>query len=154
MKRLCRILLCFPVLLLLATPSPAQDRGTEEEAVAMVQKAVAAIETDGRQKAFAAINTPGGPFHDRDLYVVVYDLQGKCLAHGVNAYQIGKSMLEFRDPDGKFFVKERLALAQTRNSFWQDYKFLNPMTKRIEPKSMYMERVDDILVGCGVYKPS
>ena len=40
---------------------------------------------------------------------------------------------------------------------WQadeDYKFLNPVTKQIEPKSMYMEKLDDMLVGCGIYKPS
>jgi cytochrome c len=142
------MVLCFMALYV-----QAADRGTKEEAVAMVQKAVAAIKADGRDKAFAAIDDHNGPFRDRDLYVVVYDLQGKCLAHGANAKQIGKDLIELRDPDGKFFVKERVELAKTKDSFWQDYKFLNPQTKLIEHKSMYLEKVGDILVGCGIYKP-
>lgn len=153
MKRLPLVWLCLVGLCFTAAIARAEDRGTKEEAVAMVQKAVAAIKADGREKTFSAINDPKGPFNDRDLYVVVYDLQGKCLAHGANPKQIGKDLTELRDPDGKFFVKERVELAKTKDSFWQDYKFLNPMTKLIEPKSMYMEKVDDIMVGCGIYKP-
>lgn len=154
MKRLSYSALCLFLLLLTAMPAAAQDRGTKDEAVAMVKKAIAAIKADGNEKAFAAINDKAGPFQDRDLYVVVYNLDGKCLAHGANAKQIGKDLLELRDPDGKFFVKERVALGKTQDSFWQDYKFLNPQTKQIEPKSMYLEKTGDLLVGCGIYKPS
>jgi cytochrome c len=153
MKRLLSLLFCLVGLALAAGTVSAAERGTKEEAVAMVQKAVAAIKADGRDKAFAAIDDPKGPFRDRDLYVVVYDLTGKCLAHGANPRQIGKDLIELRDPDGKFFVKERVELAKTKDSFWQDYKFLDPMTKLIEPKSMYLEKMGDILVGCGIYKP-
>jgi len=154
MKRLRRIVpVCLLSLLCLAAAALAQDRGTKEEAVAMVKKAVTALKADGREKTFAAINDPKGPFRAKDLYVVVYDLQGKCLAHGANAKQIDKDLTALRDPDGKFFVKERVELAKTHEDFWQDYKFLNPMTKLIEPKSMYLEKVDDLLIGCGIYKP-
>ena len=145
--------LCLAVLSVAAT-AMAEERGSKDEAVAMVKKAVAAIKADGKEKAFAAIDDPKGPYRDRDLYVVVYDLSGKCLAHGANPKQIGKDLLELRDPDGKFFVKERVEMAKTQPSFWQDYKFLNPVTRQIEPKSMYLEKVDDMLVGCGVYKPA
>lgn len=153
MKRSSLFLLCLLGMCFVAAPLWAQTRGTKEEAQAMVKKAVAAIKADGKEKAFAAIDDPKGPFRDRDLYVVVYDLQGKCLAHGANPKQIGKDLIGLRDPDGKFFVKERVELAKTHDNFWQDYKFLNPMTKLIEPKSMYLEKVGDILVGCGIYKP-
>ncbi|WP_428561048.1 MAG: cache domain-containing protein [Solidesulfovibrio sp. DCME] len=152
MQRLSVVWLCLFGLLCFAANAPAQERGTKEEAVAMVQKAVAAIKADGTEKTFAAISDPNGPFRKGDLYVVVYDVNGKCLAHGANAKQIGKDLLELRDPDGKYFVKERVELAKTKDSFWQDYKFLNPANKLIEPKSMYMEKVDGLLVGCGAYK--
>jgi cytochrome c len=153
MKHLLLTLLCITLLCCVATVVLAEERGTKEEAIALVQKAVAALKADGQEKTFTAINDPKGPFIDRDLYVVVYDLQGKCLAHGANPKQIGKDLIQLRDPDGKFFVKERVELAKTQNSFWQDYKFLNPMTKLIEPKSMYLEKVGDLLIGCGIYKP-
>ncbi|HEU6436501.1 MAG TPA: cache domain-containing protein [Nitratidesulfovibrio sp.] len=142
-------------LLLVAALCPlahAQSKGSKDEAVAMVKKAVAYLKANGRDKAFAEISNPQGMFVDRDLYVVVYDMQGNCLAHGANAKQVGKNLMELRDPDGKYFVKERVELGKTKTSFWQDYKFSNPQTKLIEPKSMYMERVDDLLVGCGAYQ--
>lgn len=142
-------------LLLVAALCPlanAQSKGSKDEAVAMVKKAVAYLKANGHDKAFAEISNTQGMFVDRDLYVVVYDMQGNCLAHGANAKQVGKNLMELRDPDGKYFVKERVELGKTKASFWQDYKFSNPQTKLIEPKSMYMERVDDLLVGCGAYQ--
>uniref|UniRef100_B8DPH4 Putative cache sensor protein n=1 Tax=Nitratidesulfovibrio vulgaris (strain DSM 19637 / Miyazaki F) TaxID=883 RepID=B8DPH4_NITV9 len=144
----------FALLLVatLCTLASAQAKGSKDEAVAMVKKAVAYLKANGRDKALAEISNPQGMFVDRDLYVVVYDMQGTCLAHGANAKQVGKNLMELRDPDGKYFVKERVELGKTKASFWQDYKFSNPQTKLIEPKSMYMERVDDLLVGCGAYQ--
>jgi hypothetical protein len=37
-------------------------------------------------------------------------------------------------------------------SGWQDYKFMNPTSRQIEPKSMYLQRYEDVIVGCGIYK--
>ena len=54
--------------------------------------------------------------------------------------------------DGKPFVKERVELAKSKGTFWQDYKFTNPVTKKIEPKQMYCERLDDTAVCGGIYK--
>ena len=57
------------------------------------------------------------------------------------------------DIDGKYFVKERVALAKANpGGFWQDYKFTNPTTKKIEPKAMYCEKLDDSVVCGGIYK--
>ena len=55
-------------------------------------------------------------------------------------------------PDGKPFVKERVELAQSKGTFWQDYKFTNPVSKKIEPKSMYCENLEDAAVCGGIYK--
>jgi cytochrome c len=52
---------------------------------------------------------------------------------------------------GKEFVKERVAMMKTQASGWQNYKFRNPTINQIEPKAMYIERVNDVIVGCGVY---
>jgi cytochrome c len=131
-----------------------QSKGTAAEAVAMVQKAVAHIKKAGRDKAFADFNNKSGAFTDRDLYVVVYDLKGKVLAHGANEKMIGKDVLELRDMDGKYFVKERVEMMSKSPDAkgWQDYKFMNPVTRQIEPKSMFLQRLDDMIVGCGIYK--
>jgi cytochrome c len=57
-----------------------------------------------------------------------------------------------KDPDGKPFVKERVALAEIRPSFWQSYKFMNPVSKEVEPKEMYCERLEQTVVCGGVYQ--
>lgn len=144
--------LCF----VLGTSAFADDKskGTSKEATAMVQNAIAHIKKVGREKAFADFDNPKGGFVDRDLYVVVYDLKGKVLAHGANAKLIGKDLIELRDVDGKYFVKERVEMMSKGADAkgWQDYKFMNPTNNQIEPKSMYLQRFEDLIIGCGIYK--
>ena len=144
-------------VLAFATPAAlAQDKskGTRAEATAMVDKAIAHIKKVGRDKAFADFNNKSGPFTDRDLYVVVYDIKGKVLSHGANEKMIGKDVIDLRDVDGKYFVRERVEMMSkgANAKGWQDYKFMNPVTKAIEPKQMYLVRYEDLIVGCGVYK--
>ena len=134
------------------TPSGAAEFATKEEAQAIVKKATAFIKEQGASIAYAEISNRAGKFVDRDLYVVVYGLDGKVMAHGANAKLVGKDMIDAQDVDGKPFVKERVELARTKGTFWQDYKFVNPVTKKIEPKQMYCERVDETAVCAGIYK--
>src|SRR5690349_4992530 len=130
----------------------AQDKATAAEAEAMVKKAVAFIKQNGADKAYAEFSNKKGGFVDRDLYIVVYGLDGKCLAHGANEKLIGKDLSEAQDVDGKYYVKERMDLAKAKQTFWQDYKFTNPVTKKIEPKQMYCERLENTAVCGGIYK--
>ena len=130
----------------------AADSGTKDEAVVMVKKAVEYLKANGNDKAFEEFSNPKGQFVDRDLYVVVYDMTGKCLAHGANQKMIGRDLIDNKDVDGKEFVKERVEMMKTKASGWQDYKFRNPVSNQIEAKSMYLERTADLIVGCGVYK--
>ena len=130
----------------------AATGATKDEAVAMVKKAVAYIKSEGPDKAYPAISNPTGEFVDRDLYIVVYGLDGVVLAHGANAARIGTNQIADTDPDGKAFVKERVELAATHPSFWQSYKFMNPVTHKVEPKEMYCERLDQTVVCGGVYQ--
>jgi signal transduction histidine kinase len=143
-------------LALAAIPVAAQNKskGTAAEATAMVQKAIAHIKKAGKEKAFADFNDKKGAFTDRDLYVVVYDLNGKVLAHGANEKMIGKDVIDLRDNDGKYFVKERVEMMSKAPDAkgWQDYKFMNPVSKQIEPKRMYLQRHEDLIVGTGIYK--
>jgi cytochrome c len=130
----------------------AQDKATAAEAEAMVKKAVAFLKQNGPEKAYSTFNDRKGPFTDRDLYIVVYTLDGKCLSHGANEKMIGKDMSEVQDVDGKYYMKDRMELAKTKQTFWQDYKFTNPVTKKIEPKQMYCAKVDSSVVCGGIYK--
>lgn len=130
----------------------AADQGTAAEAEAMVKKAVALIKSAGPEKAYEEF-TNGKLFKDRDLYVVVYDLNGKNLAQGANAKLVGKDLIALKDSDGKPIIQMFVDLAKGKGKGWvEGYKFLNPVSQKIEGKAMYLERVGDTLVGCGIYK--
>ena len=129
-----------------------EGNATAAEAQAMVKKGVAFIKASGKDKGYAEISTKGGQFSDRDLYLTVNGLDGTVRAHGANEKMIGKNLIDLKDVDGKAFVKERVDLATSKGTFWQDYKFTNPVSKKIEPKSMYCEKLDDAVVCGGIYK--
>ena len=129
-----------------------EGHATAAEATAMVKKAVAFIKASGRDKAYSEITGKAAAFIDRDLYLAVYGLDGTVRAHGANEKMVGKNLIDLKDVDGKPFVKERVQLAATQAAFWHDYRFTNPVSRKIEPKSMYCEKLDDSVVCGGIYQ--
>ena len=148
-KAVIAVVLC----LFVAVSVFAQQRGTPSEAKKMVEDAIAYIKANGQEKAFAEIDNPKGKFVDRDLYIMVYDMNGTCLAHGANKERIGKNFMDSKDDAGNLVVKQRVEMAKTKGSGWQDYVFANPISKKVEPKTAYFEKYGDIIVSCGAYKP-
>jgi cytochrome c len=140
---------------LFALSARAQEdkHATRAEAHALVKKAIEFYKKNGRERALAEYNRNPGPFVDRDLYVTVYTLQGDALAH-INPKIVGKNMLDLRDGNGKYHIRERMEAAAKGTSGWQDFTFFNPVSKKIEPKEMYWEKFDSLVFACGAYKPA
>jgi signal transduction histidine kinase len=130
----------------------AAENATAKEAEAMVKKGVAFIKANGKDKGYAEITSKQGQFTDRDLYLTVYRTDGVVMAHGANEKMVGRNLIDLKDVDGKEFVRERMELAKSKATFWQDYKFTNPVSKKIEPKAMYCEKLEDAVVCGGIYK--
>lgn len=151
MKTLIKYLMLVVTALMLSSTAWAADKGTADEATAMVKKAVAYVKANGKDKAFAEFSNQKGAFVDRDLYVMVYDMEGNNKAHGSNPKLIGKNLLEIKDADGVFIVKGLIDTAK-KGGGWFDYKWPNATTKAVEPKSTYVEKVEDVLIGVGIYK--
>ncbi|HET7795147.1 MAG TPA: cache domain-containing protein [Rhizobacter sp.] len=125
---------------------------SKDDAVKMIEKAVAMHKASGKDKTLSAVNQHGGPFHRGELYVFAYDTTGAIVAHPVNPKLVGKNLLEVPDPDGKFYRKTIQELAATKGSGWVDYKYKNPATGRNEPKTTYIQKVEDVIYACGVYR--
>ncbi len=132
----------------------AETKATAAEATAMVKKGVAALKAGGKDhdKLYSEITAKDAKWADRDLYLVVYSMDGTVKAHGANAKLVGNNLMDMLDIDGKPYIKERIELAKSKGTFWQDYKFTNPTSKKIEPKSMYCEKVDELVACAGIYK--
>ncbi|HYD61566.1 MAG TPA: cache domain-containing protein [Noviherbaspirillum sp.] len=135
----------------------AQDkRATPDEAVALVKKGVEYYKKHGKEKALAAFNDPNGEFVKGELYFFVYGTNGDgvVLAHGQNPKMVGKHLIDMKDVDGVHIIKEATKIANSKpGNGWLEYKWPNSVTKAVEPKKSYIERVDDIWIGCGVYRP-
>ena len=139
-------------LIITGTAFTQGKHGSKSEAEAMVHKAIAYIKANPHEKALKDISDPAGKFVEGDLYVFVYDITGKCVAHGGNPKMVGKDLIDLKDADGKAFVKERVEIARDKGKGWQNYKWSNPVTKQIEEKTAYVEKTGDFIVGCGAYK--
>jgi cytochrome c len=136
----------------LGTAFAKGEVATPDEATAMVKKGVAYIEANGRDKGWAEISNRSGVFNDRDLYRVVYGLDGTVHAHGANEKMIGRDLIDLKDVDGKPFVAERVELGRARPDFRQDCRFTNLVSRKVEPEQMYCERLDETVVCGGVHK--
>lgn len=154
MRKLIRAMMVVAALAVgLAGAASAAERATLDEAKAIVKKARAYMREVGTEKAFAEFSNPKGRFVDRELYVFVNDKTGVNLAHGGNAKLIGKNLMELRDTDGIYMTKQFFVVA-SKGGGTVDYKFLNPVTKEIEPKTAYVEMEGEYLVGSGIFRPA
>ncbi|HZD90219.1 MAG TPA: cache domain-containing protein [Pseudolabrys sp.] len=144
----------FAGMMALAAPATASDHGTRAEAVAMVKRVQAEFKKAGAEATFKEVDDKSvKTFHDRDLYPFIYDLNGVCVAHGAKSVLVGKNLLDLKDPDGKYLIREMVKLAKGPGQGWVDYKWPNPITNKIEDKSSYVEKLGDkYFVGVGVYK--
>ena len=143
-------------LAMLVSLSPAalaaDEYATTKDAEQLVRRAATYLNKVGRAKALAAFNDRKGAFAYRDLYVFAYDLDGTCLAHPTKPERVGKNNLADKDPDGKLFVKERIEIVKKSGKGWQEYKFHNPATNKVEQKVAYFELADGVLLVAGAYK--
>jgi signal transduction histidine kinase len=136
------------------TASVAVVYGSENtgEAKALVEKAATFMKSQGKEKALGEISKRQGQFDKGELYVFAYDMNGTMLAHPINPKLVGKNLLEVPDNDGKLFRKEIIEKAKTKGSGWVDYTYLNPDTKKVEAKTTYLLKVNDVVLCCGAYK--
>ena len=149
----CYKYLAVPLLscltLLAQAPTPVQ-------AEKLVKKAVAYAKENGMDKLIDQTNQGDGRFHvgsGSQLYIFIYDQAGVCKAIGYNtATFVGKNRIDIKDPDGKFFLREIINTAKAKGHGWVDYKYPNPTSNKIEQKTSYLEMVDGLVIGAGIYK--
>ena len=134
-------------LLLASGMAGASTDPTPRDAVLMVEKGAAMIKIKGKDEVIRRIAAKDPTFINGSLYLYVRDLKtGVVLAHPINRTIVGK------DTNGKTYRREILQVAAKSGKGWVDYTYKNPETGRIEPKTTYLLRVDDIVLEAGIYK--
>jgi len=120
--------------------------------VDLVRKGVAHIRDVGKRKACDDFDNPRGDYMFGEFYISAFDVHGVRMANGFDPASRGEHIYEIRDADGKQHVRAIIEKAKARGKGWEDYKWTNPITRRVEPKSVYFELVDDVVVTCGIYR--
>ncbi|MEJ5328816.1 MAG: cache domain-containing protein [Desulfobaccales bacterium] len=146
-----RVVVWLTLLCFLTVPVLALAQAKPEDAQAWVKKGIEFYKANGKDKALAAFSDPKGEFMKGDLYIYVLDLNGKMLAHP-KAELVGKDFMVVKDADGKTFAVDIVKTAKEKGSGWVDYKWENPATKAVDPKTVYFEKVDDLIICSGAYK--
>lgn len=135
------------VILLVGTANAQYKKDAE----LMVKKAITYYRSIDKDKALLDFCDRKGKFVEGELYVTVYDLDGKCLANGGDLKLLGKNQIGLKDADGKAIIKERIEIAKNQTKGWQTYKWKNPESKEIETKNTYFEKAEGVIFACGAY---
>ena len=141
----------------------ALEKSTEAEAIALIQKAQEYLKTNGMEKSIREFNRLDSPFNSLsemnkkgDLYLFSVDSKGYQAIHGKNPKIPGKVMLDMRDSDGVYIIKDliKACLQSKDGKGWTQYRWPNPVSKEVEVKRGYIEKVAgvDMCLGTGIYK--
>lgn len=136
-----------------AGEAEVQDRGTPEEARAMLDRAVAHYQDVGREQALRDFTAKTAPFVDRDLYVFCYGPDRRISAHGADSTIVGDAVDELRDVDGFAFGPAIMDSARVHADGAEvAYKWLNPLSGMVESKVSFVRMVGDDVCGVGAYE--
>ncbi len=156
MRKAAVVTLALLFALFLAASAGAAESGTKDECVAKCKEAAQMITDKGLDEAVKEINNKTGKFVWKDTYVFLMNLDGKMLAHPMNAALIGKNLLDMKDKGdpGKLLFKEFVELAKSKGEGWVDYMWSNPGDEKLRKKITFIFRVSgkDLLVGAGIYE--
>lgn len=140
------------LLLALCCPLAGAAAPSEKDAIALAERGARFLRAHGKSEMISKINSKDPEFNQGALYLAMRDLNGITVAHPTTAL-IGKDLMDVPDADGKLFRHEMVALARGKGSGWVDYKFRNPATGKVEAKTTYVLRVEDVALEAGIYKP-
>ncbi|MEZ5665502.1 MAG: methyl-accepting chemotaxis protein [Burkholderiaceae bacterium] len=127
------------------------QQGTAEEAMDLVQRAVDRRSGTGRDGFVQTLSDPASGFHDRDMYVFALDSAGTYRAFGGNPGKVGSRVQDIPGVDGDALLRSIIAQAEIEPG-WVEYDIVNPASGKVQTKMSYVTRIDDLYLGCGVYK--
>lgn len=126
-------------------------QGSADEALSLVERALAHVQAVGRDRAVADFHDPAGAFIDRDLYVFALGRDGRYVACGAKPDNVGQLYNVTKGLDAAVF-QAAWAAAESGGG-WVQYTVVDPLTKRVKPKESWIVLLDEeTLLGCGVYR--
>jgi methyl-accepting chemotaxis protein len=126
-------------------------QGSADEAVQLVERALAHVQADGLPAAHGSFQKPNGEFIDRDLYIFTLDRSGIFGVVGANTSLQGKPVTAAPGLDQAFV--DNVWTAADAGGGWVQYRMVNPTTGSTMDKESYVKAIDaEHLLGCGIYR--
>jgi signal transduction histidine kinase len=148
---LLAVLLVIPQL---ASPKSPPSSGKAQLTEALVNKAAALIDREGKA-AFAEFRVKDSEWFHGDTYLFVCDLQSNVLLNPAFPAREGTKVSGQKDANGKLFHDEIIRVAETTGSGWVDYMFPKPGQSQQSVKWAYVKavKIDGVpgLVASGFY---
>lgn len=147
-----RAVFCSAVLLFALNCSClAAESPDAAEAKALLDKAVAYLDSNGAARAFCSFNDVNGAFHKGPLYVFVINMDGVYFAHSAAPTLIGTSLRDTRDAAGQPVGNLVMEAVANQQSAPVEYMWLNYETNKVEKKRTFLKRVENFVLGVGYY---
>mgnify|MGYP000090081427 CR=1 FL=1 len=127
-------------------------QASADEAHDLLLQAVAHIDSQGRDRAFADFHTAGGAFIDRDLYIFVMDRNGIITVFGANPALVGQPASSIPGLEAGSFLDKAWEAADGGGG-WIQYDVVSPGTQQVTPKESYILLLGQSeFIGCGAYR--
>jgi len=122
----------------------SDEMSSRLEAMVLVKKAVAFLKENGRNKALEEFSNPGGRFAAQKHYFFAYELGGKCVVNSADKSMVGKAQVAIAGRSANAAAPE-----QKNEIGWQYCVFTDTLANKSEKRIAYLEKVDDLIIGCG-----
>jgi signal transduction histidine kinase len=127
------------------------QQGTAEEAMDLVRRAVSHRQHTSKDAFLRDLTDATKGFFDRDMYVFALDDSGRYMAFGGNPAKVGTRVQDIAGIDGQGLLQSIIDQADYEPG-WVEYDIANPTTGKVQSKMSFVQKVDALYVGCGVYK--
>jgi len=120
-----------------------------DDVINLVRRAYQFMKASGVDTAQKAFNDEDDKlYRNGDLAIFLYDMKGKCLAYGLNDDLVGQNHYNFKDPDGRYYVRDLIRRAQSGGG-WVNFKMNNSF------QSAYVEKIDmgigEFVIGSSIF---
>jgi methyl-accepting chemotaxis protein len=127
-------------------------QGVADEAIALVERAVIYHQSSPSRDVFLrGLTQRENNFYDRDMYVFALDSRGTYLAFAGNQAKVGTRVQDVPGIDGEGLMQSIIGQAQQEPG-WVEYEISNPTTGKLQHKMSFVQLVDGVYLGCGIYK--
>jgi len=154
-----QMMLAAATAIVIAAPAWGQDAPPSSEEAkqieALVNRAAALVESQGKTAAFAQFRTPNSPWWFGNTYLFAYDQNLNVLLNPAFPKREGTNVHGQTDANGKPMHDDFLQVVRQNGSGWVDYVFPKPGDSKPSQKWTYVKGVTfdgtPGLIGAGFY---